>query len=178
MTKSLITTDIIKMVQHAIISNPNIVEYKFGNIDYFRVGKILITRAVDSLNKPSTTLYLDEDCDNIYSVAWNQDIGKVLYRELKKTNPFIYELRAEHFKALLKRISSDEIDDFLEKGFVHTKICDAAYTIIKVVKKNVSYYTIERYSDYDIEQKSEVVDENIDDVVTEKEEDVSSYVLF
>jgi len=160
MKKTLITNDIIKLVKS---SKGEIKEYDLDRYIQVTVGKITITKGVGS--KP--VLNLESGCDQEYMMLWNNDIGRLFLNEIKKDNPKVYELIDDKFKALLVLADEDEYGEFASKNFLHVTFGDNKYTIIKVVRHNENYSTIERHNDYfgDIDGESIV-----DDVKTEEDE--------
>lgn len=170
----LITKDIIKLVK-SVIDDTIIKKYEFLNYNRFTIGNVVITM----FNGDKPMLNIDESYTKEYEKIWRNDVGRIFYNELKKSDPEIYEIISKNFKALLKKISEDEFNDFKERGFDHVQIGDSWYTIIKAVTLNKSY--ADKSDDYDLEEEMlNVIEKNTNDV-EEKQEDLltaNSYQLF
>lgn len=163
--KSLITKDMIKLVQSSV--EPQITKWDFSNRSAFRIGRVLVTKTGN--NRP--ILYLDQEYDQEYSKMWNDDVGRLFVKELKKQDPQIYEVRDSKFKAIVRLADKDELESLKERGFLHVKLGDDYYTIIRVLRPDDSYlkavgphYTPDPEPEYDLpkpEDKNEDKEESI-----------------
>ena len=179
-SKSIITKDIAKLVQTAVKDGCQPTPYVFSHMDSFRVGRVKVGRFVKEGGKIEIILYLDEDYDTAYAKMWRNDVGEVLAKELKKAEPKIFEIKSDLFTALVREIPSEKLDEELSRGMVHLKIVDKAYTIIKVIKKDETYISRDRYYDYDIEVDDEEEKEVVETSVPKKKDNNEplSYELF
>lgn len=150
MRKTLITNEMIKLVKDSI-GNDEIKKIEFDGPKSFYIGRCRITRTIDG----SIYLNLEEGYDREYGMLWKNDVGNILKNELKKKDPEIYELIDSRFRALLKRISDEELEVFTQNKFAHVKIGDVYYTVIRIIKPDGWYtnkdYKNDYYEDTDIE---------------------------
>lgn len=171
----LITNEIKKLVCSACSKVDNINKYKFDHYNRFTIGGVGITY----MRGEKPVMNVSESYTTEYANLWRNDVGGILLAELKKQDPEIYEVKTSTFKALLKLISSDELENFTERGFNHVTVGDVHYTILKAIKANNFYSNLT--DDYDIE--NEIAQENIivveDNEETEnQEQEENSYSLF
>lgn len=171
--KSLITNDMINLVKSSL-KEIEIEKVSFDEYRAFSVGKVTLTREPGK----KVYMYLDEAFDVDYKVLWMNDVGEILRKEMRKDDPELYVLKDSKFKALVKKISDDEIDSFKENGFVHLKFGDNMYTIIRIIKPYSVFSYRDRTNDYYIEPKFEsyIIETDEDDKI--KEEELKSTELF
>jgi len=170
--KSLITSDMINLVK-SVVSTADIEKVVFDECRAFTIGKVTMSRG----NTRGVTVYTDDSFDNDYRDVWKNDVGEILRKELHKEFPELYILKDSKFKALLKKISEDELDLFKENGFDHIKIGDNNYTLIRIVKPNLLFSHKDDYNDYHIEPKLEsyIIEDDENEV---EDENVKSTELF
>jgi hypothetical protein len=174
----LITDDIKKLVSSACKDNVKLEKYKLEHYNRFRIGSVSILKMGDE--KP--ILYLGETFTTEYQKLWNNDVGKVLIKELRKKDPDLYEIKTNTFRALLKKIGDDELSDHEEKKLVHLTIGDSKYTIIKAVSNKKVYaeftddYDFEWDEDDDVDDSKQYID--LDEITNQEEEDNNAYALF
>lgn len=171
---SLVTEDLKNLVK-ASIPSANIRKYEFGFINRFNVGRIIIRYQKGS----DPALELPESVNKNYMKLWKNDVGSVFVKELKKESPEIYELVAGSFKALIKKISDDELESFRQNGFDHLVLADSVYTILKAVGSRKSYSEIS--DDYELDedyQNGENLSQIIENDSTYNEQPNDSYELF
>ena len=174
----LITDDIKKLVSSACKDNVKLEKYKLEHYNRFRIGSVSILKMGDE--KP--ILYLGETFTTEYQKLWNNDVGKVLIKELRKKDPDLYEIKTNTFRALLKKIGDDELSDLEEKKLVHLTIGDSKYTIIKAVSNKKVYaeftddYDFEWDEDDDVDDSKQYID--LDEITNQEEEDNNAYALF
>lgn len=155
--KTLITSDIIKLVQS---SNANVVPFDVNRYVNIKIGRVLISKGVGA----DPILNLDASVDKDYMELWNNDVGRLLVRELKKESPNIYELNDEKYKALLILVDESDYDLRKEKGFLHVEFGDNRYTIVKIVKPGESYKENDNRNDYFSSfSVDDVVEQSVDD---------------
>lgn len=171
----LITNDIKKLVCSACSKLGSINKYKFDHYNRFTIGSVGIIYILG--NKP--TLHVSEKYTQEYANLWRNDVGGILLNELKKDEPEIYEVKTSSFKAILKQIQEDELEEFNEQGFNHVTVGDTHYTIIKAIKNNRYYSSVT--DDYDLDndflQDNIITIEEQDNTESEEQED-TSYSLF
>lgn len=176
--KSSITNEMIDIIKNDIATANTAVisQYEFMDCQCMTVGLVTIHKYPGG-----SYLYLRPEADKRYMKDWKEDVGQILLTDIKKNNlsPY-YELVTQKTdpacKALLRRISDEEYDDFKAKGQVHLMIGDFYYIIIKLVPANDGYnfrdnvqYTPEEQVD------TEEIEEGYDKSV---EEDLQSISLF
>ena len=181
MKRKLISNDIKKLVQSALNSGVEPVKFELEQFTRIAVGDVYITK----LKGEKPIVHITEHFSNEYAKLWNNDVGKILIKELRSEDNNLYEIITDTFKALVKLITKDELDEFKSKEFNHVKIGDNEYTIIKVVTKKKLYS--DKTDDYDVEfEVDEINNPNIidlddvdeDDYLEDKEPKSNSYALF
>ena len=181
MKRKLISNDIKKLVQSALNSGVEPVKFELEQFTRIAVGDVYITK----LKGEKPIMHITEHFSNEYAKLWNNDVGKILIKELRSEDNNLYEIITDTFKALVKLITKDELDEFKSKEFNHVKIGNNEYTIIKVVTKKKLYS--DKTDDYDVEfEVDEINNPNIidlddvdeDDYLEDKEPKSNSYALF
>ena len=181
MKRKLISNDIKKLVQSALNSGVEPVKFELEQFTRIAVGDVYITK----LKGEKPIVHITEHFSNEYAKLWNNDVGKILIKELRSEDNNLYEIITDTFKALVKLITKDELDEFKSKEFNHVKIGNNEYTIIKVVTKKKLYS--DKTDDYDVEfEVDEINNPNIidlddvdeDDYLEDKEPKSNSYALF
>ena len=181
MKRKLISNDIKKLVQSAVKAGVEPVKYELEHFTRIAIGDVSITKFKGE--KP--IMNLTEHFTREYAKLWNNDVGKILMKELRGDENNLYEIKTDTFSALIKLITKDELDEFKSKEFNHVKIGDNEYTIIKVVSKK-KYYS-DKTDDYDVEfeveetNNPEIInldDDDEDDYLEDKEPKSNSYALF
>lgn len=181
MKRKLISNDIKKLVQSALNSGVELVKFELEQFTRIAVGDVYITK----LKGEKPIVHITEHFSNEYAKLWNNDVGKILIKELRSEDNNLYEIITDTFKALVKLITKDELDEFKSKEFNHVKIGNNEYTIIKVVTKKKLYS--DKTDDYDVEfEVDEINNPNIidlddvdeDDYLEDKEPKSNSYALF
>ena len=181
MKRTLISNDIKKLVQSALNSGVEPVKFKLEQFTRIAVGDVYITK----LKGEKPIMHITEHFSNEYAKLWNNDVGKILMKELRGDENNLYEIKTDMFSALIKLITKDELDEFKSKEFNHVKIGDNEYTIIKVVTKKKLYS--DKTDDYDVEfEVEETNNPNIidlddvdeDDYLEDKDPKSNSYALF
>ena len=181
MKRKLISNDIKKLVQSALNSGIEPVKFELEQFTRIAVGDVYITK----LKGEKPIVHITEHFSNEYAKLWNNDVGKILIKELRSEDNNLYEIITDTFKALVKLITKDELDEFKSKEFNHVKIGNNEYTIIKVVTKKKLYS--DKTDDYDVEfEVDEINNPNIidlddvdeDDYLEDKEPKSNSYALF
>ena len=181
MKRKLISNDIKKLVQSALNSGVEPVKFELEQFTRIAVGDVYITK----LKGEKPIMHITEHFSNEYAKLWNNDVGKILMKELRGDENNLYEIKTDTFSALIKLITKDELDEFKYKEFNHVKIGDNEYTIIKVVTKK-KYYS-DKTDDYDVEfeveetNNPEIInldDDDEDDYLEDKEPKSNSYALF
>ena len=128
---------------------------------------------------PNSYLVLADDIGKSYMQDWKKDVGNVFIKDCKKNNLSVY-YKFKNFdngaEALLRRISDEEYDDFKEKGFVHLKLGDFYYMILKVVPRNGSYIDLETGDEDYFAHVDEPVEE--EEEYKEEEQEIESLSLF
>ena len=175
-TKRLITESIIRLVKSVCDENLNLSKYEFDHYNKFKIGSFYITM----FKSQEPILNIVSECTQDYLKTWKQDVGQIMMRELKKSDPELYEIKSKQFRALIKRIRDDELESFQENGFDHLQIGDAHYTIIKAVRKQDLYSKTTDDYEADDEEPEPVKKKNNDDVEPIDEEVISanSFALF
>ena len=177
MKRKLISNDIKKLVQSAFNSGVEPVKFELEHFTRIAVGDVYITK----LKGEKPIMNITEHFSEEYAKLWNNDVGKVLIKELRSEDNNLYEIVTNTFKALIKLITNDEIAEFKSKGMNHVKYGDNEYTIIKVVtsKKHYCDKTDDYDVDFDIEEDNrEIIDasDSVDDYNDEPKS--NSYSLF
>lgn len=134
------------------------------------IGKV----RVSNVGKDSY-LYVSNDIGKEYMKEWKKDVGGVYASDCKKNNlSCYYKFSYNGTDVLLRRISDEEIDDFESKGFVHVKLGDFNYMIVKVVLPEHSFVSFDSTDeDYSVVDTSSDDEEEI-----EEEPEVESLSLF
>jgi len=161
--KTLITNDIVKLVQSS--ADVNIVPFDTNRYLNIKIGRILISKGVGS----DPVLNLDMGVDKEYMELWNNDIGRLFLKEIKKDSPNIYELKDEKFNALLVLANESDYETLKNRGFLHVKFGDNRYTIIKVVKSGENYIGNDSRNDY---YSSFGADDIVEQPVVEEPEEI------
>ena len=181
MKRKLISNDIKNLVQSALNSGVEPVKFELEQFTRIAIGGVYITK----LKGEKPIMYITEHFSNEYAKLWNNDVGKILMKELRDDENNLYEIKTDTFSALIKLITKDELDEFKSKEFNHVKIGDNEYTIIKVVTKK-KYYS-DKTDDYDVEfefeetNNPEIIDlddDDEDDYLEDKEPKSNSHPLF
>ena len=181
MKRKLISNDIKKLVQSALNSGVEPVKFELEQFTRIAVGDVYITK----LKGEKPIMHITEHFSNEYAKLWNNDVGKILMKELRGDENNLYEIKTDTFSALIKLITKDELDEFKSKEFNHVKIGDNEYTIIKVVSKKKHYS--DKTDDYDVEfeieeaNNPEIINldnDDEDDYLEDKEPKSNSYALF
>ena len=166
MKRKLISNDIKKLVQSALNSGVEPVKFELEQFTRIAVGDVYITK----LKGEKPIVHITEHFSNEYAKLWNNDVGKILIKELRSEDNNLYEIITDTFKALVKLITKDELDEFKSKEFNHVKIGNNEYTIIKVVTKKKLYS--DKTDDYDVEfEVDEINNPNIIDLDDVDEDD-------
>ena len=181
MKRKLISNDIKNLVQSALNSGVEPVKFELEHFTRIAIGDVYITK----LKGENPIMHITEHFNKEYAKLWNNDVGKILIKELRSEDNNLYEIITDTFKALVKLITKDELDEFKSKEFNHVKIGNNEYTIIKVVTKKKLYS--DKTDDYDVEfEVDEINNPNIidlddvdeDDYLEDKESKSNSYALF
>ena len=178
MKKKLISNDIKKLVQSALNSGVEPVKFELEQFTRIAVGDVYITK----LKGEKPIMHITEHFSQEYAKLWNNDVGKILIKELCGDDNNLYEIITDTFKALVKLITKDEIAEFKSKDMNHVKSGDNEYVIIKVVTAKKHY--CDKTDDYDVEFYAEednrdIIDVNdIDDDEEYDEPKSNSYALF
>ena len=174
MKKKLISNDIKKLVQSALDSAISPVKFELEQFTRIAIGDVYVTK----IKGQPPFMKVTEKFNKDYAELWRHDVGKILLNELKTDDNNLYEIITNTFKALVKLINIDELDDLKSNNMVHLKLGDNVYTIIKVVTLKRHY--CDKTDDYDIDYD---IDDNIDpmEVDYSKQNDEpksNSYALF
>ena len=125
---TIITDDIREMVNCSIKNNPVIEPLDLEQHKRFCVGNVTMAVTSDG----HIVSYLPDDFTQEQSKLWRADVGGVLVKELRQSEPLLFEHKSEKFKVLLKKIRENELDDFKQRKLVHITVAESDYTIIKV----------------------------------------------
>lgn len=125
---TIITDDIREMVNCSIKNNPVIEPLDLEQHKRFCVGNVTMAITSDG----HIVSYLPDDFTQEQSKLWRADVGGVLVKELRQSEPLLFEHKSEKFKVLLKKIRENELDDFKQRKLVHITVAESDYTIIKV----------------------------------------------
>ena len=177
MKKKLISNDIKKLVQSALDSGVEPVKFELEQFTRIAVGDVYITK----MKGEKPIMHITEHFNKEYAKLWNNDVGKILIKELRGDDNNLYEIVTDTFKALVKLITKDEIAEFKSKDLNHVNVGDKEYTIIKVV--TAKKYYCDKTDDYDIEFDIEEENRDIIDVNDSYDEEYdepksNSYALF
>lgn len=178
MKRKLISNDIKKLVQSALNSGVEPVKFELEHFTRIAVGDVYITK----LKGERPIMHITEHFSKEYANLWNNDVGKILIKELRGDDNNLYEIITDTFKALVKLITNDEIAEFKSKDMNHVKIGDKEYTIIKVV--TAKRYYCDKTDDYDVEfdidgdNKDSINVNDSDDDEEYDEPKSNSYALF
>ena len=110
---TIITDDIREMVNCSIKNNPVIEPLDLEQHKRFCVGNVTMAITSDG----HIVSYLPDDFTQEQSKLWRADVGGVLVKELRQSEPLLFEHKSEKFKVLLKKIRENELDDM--KRYVH-----------------------------------------------------------
>ena len=175
MKNKLITADIKKLVQSGCKSEDDLKKFELSTFNVFKIGNASVKVRKGSVPE----LHIDESFTTEYAKMWRNDIGGVLIKELRKEDPELYEVKTNTFRALLKKVSESELEQFKEKGFDHVTVGDNVYTIIKAVNNKKVY--ADKTDDYEIDHpEDDEIKKAIREEVEEEEEieESNSYALF
>ena len=177
MKRKLISNDIKKLVQSALNSGAEPVKFELEQFTRIAIGDVYITK----LKGEKPIIHINEHFSNEYAKLWNNDVGKILIKELRSEDNNLYEIVTDTFKALIKLITNDEIAEFKSKDMNHVKSGDNEYTIIKVVTAKRHY--CDKTDDYDVkfdieEDNRKIIDANGNDEDYSDEQKSNSYALF
>lgn len=173
--KKLISKELINLVESEL-ENAEFVKLKLVRFFSIRIGNIIIQKPEDG----APYMIVPEGLGKEYMSLWKNDVGQVVFRELKKDDPALYELKDVKFVALLKKVSHDEEKSFEEKELLHIKIGDSFYTIIKVISSGSNYHNKTNDFEYDLyakEDDSIIIKDEPDDSM-DNESTEKSYRLF
>ena len=175
--KKIVTNEMIDIINNDIklTKDIHIDEYEFLTNQSISVGLVTI-----NIHPNGCYLNLSSDVDKHYMLNWVEDIGEIVVNDFKhKTDAKYFEFRTQlavpEYKALLRRVRDDEYEEFKEKEFIHFKIGDFYYTLIKLVPANKGYNSKDSIHYIPVETTVEEVEEEYDKSV---EEDVHSLSLF
>ena len=169
--KSIITSDIITTVSDdSKLQSNSLAPYKFLFHDVIGIGAIQVVIHGDSYH-----LHLHEDIGKTYLKVWREDVGKLLTQDLqKKDRSRFYEFKTSTYKALLRRVDDDSVDEMKELGFCHVLIGDYYYTILKVIgNKEKTYGKVNTIIDESLQEKHEDDEEPEEDNKNTNVDDIS-----
>ena len=178
MKRKLISNDIKKLVQSALNAGVEPVKFELESFTRIAVGDVYITKPKGK----QPIMHITEHFNNEYAKLWNNDVGKILINELRSDDNNLYEIVTDTFKALVKLIKKDEIDEFKSKDMNHVKFGCNEYTIIKVVK--AKRYYCDKTDDYDVDFNIEEENRDIIDLDDNEDQEYNdelksnSYALF
>jgi len=177
MKMKLISNDIKKLVQSALNAGIEPVKFELEQFTRIAVGDVYITK----MKGEKPIMHITEHFSKEYAKLWNNDVGKILIKELRCDDNNLYEIVTDTFKALIKLITNDEIAEFKSKDMNHVKSGDNEYTIIKVV--TAKRYYCDKTDDYDVdfnidEENREIINVNDNDDEKYDEQKSNSYSLF
>lgn len=178
---TIITDDIREMVNCSIKNNPVIEPLNLDQHKRFCVGNVTMAVTSDG----HIVSYLPDDFTQEQSKLWRADVGGVLVKELRQSEPLLFEHKSEKFKVLLKKIRENELDDFKQRKLVHITIAESEYTIIKVADiTDVLYVKNTKSEKYVVEHPEEETESvyfielnSVEDEDSDKNESVE-YSLF
>lgn len=178
---TIITDDIREMVNCSIKNNPVIEPLDLDQHKRFCVGNVTMAVTSDG----HIVSYLPDDFTQEQSKLWRADVGGVLVKELRQSEPLLFEHKSEKFKVLLKKIRENELDDFKQRKLVHITIAESEYTIIKVADiTDVLYVKNTKSEKYVVEHPEEETESvyfielnSVEDEDSDKNESVE-YSLF
>lgn len=178
---TIITDDIREMVNCSIKNNPVIEPLDLEQHKRFCVGNVTMAITSDG----HIVSYLPDDFTQEQSKLWRADVGGVLVKELRQSEPFLFEHKSEKFKVLLKKIRENELDDFKQRKLVHITVAESDYTIIKVADiTDVLYVKNTKSEKYVVEHPEEETESlyfielnSVEDEDSDKNESVE-YSLF
>ena len=174
MKKKLISNDIKKLVQSAINSGYKPVKFKLERFTRIAIGNVYVTK----LEGHKPVMNVTEHFNGEYAKLWNNDVGKILIKELNNDDNNLYEIITDKFKALIKLISKDELSEFKANDMIHVNIGDNEYTIIKVV--TAKRYYCDKTDDYDtdLDIEDDTNEYTNDDSVNNDNHKSNSHALF
>lgn len=178
---TIITDDIREMVNCSIKNNPVIEPLDLEQHKRFCVGNVTMAITSDG----HIVSYLPDDFTQEQSKLWRADVGGVLVKELRQSEPLLFEHKSEKFKVLLKKIRENELDDFKQRKLVHITVAESDYTIIKVTDiTDVLYVKNTKSEKYVVEHPEEETESvyfielnSVEDEDSDKNESVE-YSLF
>ncbi len=178
---TIITDDIREMVNCSIKNNPVIEPLDLDQHKRFCVGNVTMAVTSDG----HIVSYLPDDFTQEQSKLWRADVGGVLVKELRQSEPLLFEHKSEKFKVLLKKIRENELDDFKQRKLVHITVAESDYTIIKVADiTDVLYVKNTKSEKYVVEHPEEETESvyfielnSVEDEDSDKNESVE-YSLF
>lgn len=150
--KRLITKEIINEVEKMLkCENCVFSKYDISPNETFSIGGISII-----VSDGASRLDLPENVSGEYFKGWLHDVGKILSKDINKNSgERVFELCANGKKALLHKITEDEMESAVESEFNHVQIADFWYTILKVTSESVPYSYNEQILDLDDANKNE-----------------------
>lgn len=175
-SKQLIKKDVINLI-FSEIGNAKIDKLDLSKPFSVRIGNATVFKTVGNM----PYIHIPDGVGKEYMSLWKNDVGKVLMNELKRDEPELYEIKTRKFIALAKKIRHEEEPSFVEKGFLHIKVGDFYFTVIKVISTGSQYY--QKTCDFDPELYT---NEDDDDIIVEEEaeteektkEEEKTYKLF
>ena len=178
---TIITDDIREMVNCSIKNNPVIEPLDLEQHKRFCVGNVTMAITSDG----HIVSYLPDDFTQEQSKLWRADVGGVLVKELRQSEPLLFEHKSEKFKVLLKKIRENELDDFKQRKLVHITVAESDYAIIKVADiTDVLYVKNTKSEKYVVEHPEEETESvyfielnSVEDEDSDKNESVE-YSLF
>lgn len=178
---TIITDDIREMVNCSIKNNPVIEPLELEQHKRFCVGNVTMAVTSDG----HIVSYLPDDFTQEQSKLWRADVGGVLVKELRQSEPLLFEHKSEKFKVLLKKIRENELDDFKQRKLVHITVAESDYAIIKVADiTDVLYVKNTKSEKYVVEHPEEETESvyfielnSVEDEDSDKNESVE-YSLF
>ena len=178
---TIITDDIREMVNCSIKNNPVIEPLDLEQHKRFCVGNVTMAVTSDG----HIVSYLPDDFTQDQSKLWRADVCGVLVKELRQSEPLLFEHKSEKFKVLLKKIRENELDDFKQRKLVHITVAESDYTIIKVAGiTDVLYVKNTKSEKYVVEHPEEETESvyfielnSVEDEDSDKNESVE-YSLF
>lgn len=183
----VVTTDNYKNYREDILSalrNTTAKSYKFKPSVRMTFDRVTICARLDSPS-PIIELSLDEECNKTYMEEWTTGIGGIVKKDLKHKNLDVYSEISFNgdYKALLRTISDEELDQFSENKLLSDNIIytgDVNFIIVKIVSgKDVSYSTRPLIVISEVETTTEDPDfvEDTEEIYNETRP-ITSYSLF
>lgn len=176
--KKITTKETIALVQNSYNESVNTAESNSlcvpANLEMgFSIGIGRVSIRNGGIN---SYLVLSDDVNKSYMQDWKKDVGSVFIKDCKKENlSAYYKYFGSNFEALLRRISDDEYDEFKDKGFVHLKLGDYYYMILKVIPLGGTYLKLDS-KDEDVTVTPQEPEE--EEEYKEEEQEIESLSLF